>query len=257
MTYAHARFTADALATAPALGAWCSIGSPLVAEGLATLGFDWINIDRQHSLIDDEATLAMIQMLDRGGTPAFVRIPEHGMTMISPVLDAGATGVIVPMVESSEDAERAVDAACYPPLGRRSWGPMRHAFRAESDPMPPNGLVMVMLETAAGIERAAEILAVPGVAGAFVGPADLAMSLGLGSSELAHPQVLERCETVVERCRERGLIAGTGAHSIGLAERWVRMGFQMVSLGRDVSLMREVAQARLEAIRAIATDRTT
>lgn len=257
MTDALDRFSADALAKAPAFGAWCAIGSPVVAEGLATLGFDWINLDRQHSLIDDETTLAMIAVLDRGGTPAFVRVPEGGMAMISPLLDAGATGVIVPMVESPEDAQRAVDAACYPPVGRRSWGPMRHAFYPDSGALPPNGLVMVMLETATGIERAPEILAVPGVAGAFIGPADLAMSLGLLPSEVAHPDVLNRCEAVVKLCRERGLVAGTGAHSTGLAERWLRMGFGMISLGRDLSLMRELAKERLSVIRGVAQDRET
>jgi 2-keto-3-deoxy-L-rhamnonate aldolase RhmA len=115
--------------------------------------------------------------------------------------------------------------------------------------MPPNGLVMLMLETATGIDRAAQILAVPGVAGVFVGPADLAVSLGLPPSEVAHDKVLEKCATVVAICAELGLVAGIGSHSVEHARTWVEMGFGMVSIGRDVSMMRDVAADRLSQIR--------
>jgi 4-hydroxy-2-oxoheptanedioate aldolase len=251
----RATFSADVLSADPALGVWCAAASPLVAEGLATLGFDYVTLDRQHSMIDDETTLAMIAIIDGTDTPTFVRVPEGGTSLISPVLDAGATGVIVPMIETAEAAQRAVDAACYPPIGRRSWGPMRHAFYTPGGTQPADGVVMVMLETAAGIERAPEILSVPGVAGAFMGPADLAQSLGLGPGAIDHDDVLSRCRTVIALCRDRGLVAGTGAHSIGLAQTWLRMGFGMVSLGRDVSMMRDVAAERLAAVRAVASER--
>jgi 4-hydroxy-2-oxoheptanedioate aldolase len=240
----------SALARRPALGAWCAIASPLVAEALASVGFDYLALDRQHSMIDDETTLAMIQVIDRIGTPVFVRVPEGDAALVSHVLDAGATGVIVPMVESVEAARRAVEAACYPPLGRRSWGPMRQAYHADRGAIPADGLVLVMLETATAIERAPEILSVAGVAGAVVGPADLAQSLGLGPSEVAHERVLEASRSVVSLCRERGLISATGAHSIDLAATFVGLGFDMVAVGRDVSMMREVAAARLAAVRA-------
>lgn len=254
----RARFSAEALAASPALGAWCAAASTLVAEALATAGFDYITLDRQHAMIDDETTLAMIQVVDSAGIATFVRVPEGGTALASRVLDAFATGVIVPMVETPEAAARAVDAACYPPLGRRSWGPMRQGTYAHEGTLasqgavPPDGLVLVMLETAAAIDRASEILAVPGVAGAVVGPADLAQSLGLGPGAVAHEEVLARARTIVSLCRERGLVSATGAHSVALAQTWIGLGFGMVSLGRDVSMLREVAVERLAAVRAIA-----
>ena len=158
------------------------------------------------------------------------------------------------MVELVEVARRAVDAACYPPLGRRSWGPMRQSYFADRDAIPADGLVLVMLETATAIERAPEILSVSGVAGAVVGPADLAQSLGLGPSAVDDERVIDASRSIVSLCRERGLISATGAHSVALAETFVRLGFDMVALGRDVSMMREVAAARLAAVRA-ASDR--
>jgi 4-hydroxy-2-oxoheptanedioate aldolase len=223
-----------------------------VAEALATLGVDFVNLDRQHGAIDDEATLAMIAVIDRSGTPVYVRVPAEDSALIGRVLDMGATGVIVPMVETTDAAERAVAAARYPPRGRRSWGPMRAGFYAEAGGVPADGLVLVMLETALAIERASEILSVPGVAGAVVGPADLAQSLGLGPSAVAHDEVLARCREVVAACHERGLVAATGAHSTGLAETWVRLGFDMIAIGRDVPMLRELAAERLRAVRAFA-----
>jgi 4-hydroxy-2-oxoheptanedioate aldolase len=193
----------------------------------------------------------MIQVIDRIGTPVFVRVPERETPLVSRVLDAGATGVIVPMIESVEAARRAVEAACYPPLGRRSWGPLRQGYYADRDAIPADGLVLVMLETAIAIERAPDILSVPGVAGAVVGPADLAQSFGLGPSEVAHKLVIEASRSVVALCRERGLLSATGAHSIDLAATFVGLGFDMIAVGRDVSMMREVAAARVAAVRAV------
>jgi 4-hydroxy-2-oxoheptanedioate aldolase len=132
---------------------------------------------------------------------------------------------------------------------------MRQGYYADRDAVPADGLVLVMLETVTAIERAPAILSVPGVAGAVVGPADLAQSLGLGPSEVAHERVLEASKSVVSLCRERGLISATGAHSIELATTFVGLGFDMVAVGRDVSMMREVAAARLAAVRS-ASERT-
>lgn len=251
MTRTGPRFDPQRLAAGPALGVWCAIPSPLVAEALGTLGFDWICLDRQHGMIDDGATSSMIQALDGTGTPTFVRVTENGTHAIGSVLDAGAVGVVVPMVESPEDAARAVAAACYPPLGRRSWGPMRAAFRPVADPVPPDGLVLVMLETATAVERAPDILAVPGVTGVFVGPSDLAVSMGISPRDVTHREVLDRCAMLVELCARSGLVAGIGSHSVEHARAWLDMGFGLVSLGRDLSLMRDLAGERLRELRGM------
>ena len=243
------RFDPERLRRQPAFGAWCVIPSPLVAEALGTLGFAWVCLDRQHGLLDDQVVLCMVQALDMAGVPAFVRVTENRTHAISSVLDAGAVGVVVPMVETPEEAARAVDAACYPPLGRRSWGPTRAAFRATDGPMPPDGIVLVMLETARAVDRAAEILAVPGVAGVFVGPSDLAVSMGLSPREVTHAEVLRRCTAMVETCERLGLIAGIGSHSVGHAQQWVDLGFGMISLGRDLSFLRDLAADRLGQLR--------
>jgi len=113
----------------PTLGGWCVIPSPFAAELMGRAGYDWICIDTQHGLIGYDQMLPMLQALSATGTPAFVRVPSNHPADIMKALDAGAQGVVVPLVNSSEQARRAVDACRYPPLGGRSWGPTRASLQ--------------------------------------------------------------------------------------------------------------------------------
>jgi len=239
----------DTLVRSTTFGAWCVVPSALVAEGVAHAGFEWVCIDRQHGLIGYDAMVAMIQAVAIRGTPAFVRVGENSPREIGRTLDAGAAGVIVPMVNTVEDAERAVRAARYPPAGERSWGPTRASFGRQGGGRPADGVLLVMLETAAAFDSAEAIASVEGVEGVFVGPADLAVSLGREPHDVLHPEVVSRCKDLVRVCIRHGLIAGIGCHTVAQAQAWLTSGFRMISIGRDLTMLLDGLVGRLAAIR--------
>jgi 4-hydroxy-2-oxoheptanedioate aldolase len=235
------------------LGVFCVVPSELVVEALATAGFDWICIDCQHGLIGYQAMAAMLLAARLSGTPALVRVAENNAAEIGRALDAGASGVIIPVIESAEEAERAVRAVRYPPRGDRSWGPRRgwQAF----DPAQDVSDCYVMLETPAGFDNAAEILSVPGVTGVFVGPSDLAIALGMSPRDVAADEVLRRCDDLLKLALEHGSRVGIGGHSIEQAMAWAHRGFDLISIGRDVSVMTDAFRSRLDAIRRESADK--
>src|SRR6266699_2910377 len=142
-------------------GAWCTIPSSWTAEVAARSGHDWVCIDTQHGLIGYDVMLPMLQAISAGGVPSFVRVPWNEPGSIMKALDAGAGGIIVPMVNSVGEAQAAVDACRYPPDGMRSMGPVR-AREVDSDWRRP--ICVVMIETVQAVDRADAILSVPGVA---------------------------------------------------------------------------------------------
>src|SRR5579872_1187828 len=169
-----------------ALGVWCVIPSALSVEAVAGLGFDWLLIDMQHGGMDYSTAVEMIRAVELAGIPPLVRVPWNEPGIIGRVLDAGAIGVVVPMIEDAESAKRAVTAGRYPPAGRRSFGPLRArarqgtAYRFDPD---DGTLIITMIETAPALDQAAAIAAVPGVDALLVGPSDLSLSLGLPPGE--------------------------------------------------------------------------
>ncbi|KAA9150043.1 hypothetical protein FPZ12_042005 [Amycolatopsis acidicola] len=233
-----------------AVGLACHTGDPHVAETLAMAGFDYLYLDQQHSVGGLASPVEMLRATARTGTTALVRVAANDLVLIGRALDAGAEGVIVPNVESAAEAARAAAAAHYPPEGRRSWGPTRSAFGLGSDPGCVNGqvLCLVMIETAEGVARAKEITAVPGVHGVYVGPGDLAVSLGLdpvtGPKDERHRQAVAE---IREACATAGIAAGITGDPVTEAGR----GFRMVTAGSDVSFLKAglaAARVRREAL---------
>ena len=229
------------------IGGWCSIPSPFSAELMGRCGFDWVCIDTQHGLVGYDQMVPMLQALSITATPAFVRAPWNQPDHIMKALDAGAQGVIVPMVDTEEDARAAVRAAKYPPVGTRSWGPIRAAFDVpDYSPETANRrtIVAVMIETPGGVENLDAILAVPGVDAVYVGPSDLALGHGM-TPTLAptDPEHVKLIETIVDRCRERGVVAGIHCDSVETVRRWHARGYGMFTVGSDAALMRGAATA--------------
>src|SRR5215470_17793280 len=193
------------------VGGWCVIPSPFSAELMGRSGFDWVCIDTQHGLIGYDQMAPMLQVLAITGTPAFVRVPWNAPGDIMKALDAGAQGVIVPMVNSAEEARAAVGACRYPPDGYRSWGPIRAALGVDGY-APATGnrrvVVAVMIETAKGVAAADEILSVPGVDAVYVGPNDLAITHGMAPSADAfderHAEVIRH---ILAACQRQGIVA--------------------------------------------------
>jgi 4-hydroxy-2-oxoheptanedioate aldolase len=224
----------------PAIGLWASIPSSLTAEAAALAKPDYVVIDQQHGAVDAATMTAMIQGISGAGVPALVRVARNEAWTIGNVLDLGAAGVIVPMVEDGEQAARAVAACRYAPHGIRSFG----ALRAGGEP-----LCLVMIETAAGVASADEIAATPGLDGIYVGPSDLALTLGLQPTiRLEHPPVLDALETVRAACERAGVIAGV--HCLAaedVPEQSTR--FAIVTAGADLLHLQGALAAALAAAR--------
>ena len=233
-----------------AVGLACHTGDPHVAETLAMAGFDYLYLDQQHSVGGLASPVEMLRATARTGTTALVRVAANDPVLIGRALDSGAEGVIVPNVESADEARRAAAAVHYPPVGLRSWGPTRSAFGLGADPATVNGevLCLVMIETAEGVARANEITTVPGVHGVYVGPGDLAVSLGLdpvtGPKDERHRgAVAEICKA----CATAGIAAGITGDPVTEAGR----GFRMVTVGSDVAFLKSglaAARARRDAL---------
>ena len=237
--------------TKPAVGGWCVIPGSFTAELMASAGFDWVCVDVQHGLIGYQEMLAMLQAIAVVGVPSIVRVPWNDPGWIMKALDAGAAGVIVPMVNSPAEAAAAVGACRYPPDGYRSWGPTRASLGApDYSPQLANRSVIcaVMVETVAALDQLAEIVSVPGVDAVFIGPSDFALSMGFGprTDEPEHRRVLEGVPAV---CRDHGVVAGIACGSAELLARWRQAGYTMLAAPSDMVVLRRAAAEMVETLR--------
>lgn len=235
------------------IGAWLSAPGGHTAEVMAHAGFDWLCVDMQHGLIDEAACFEMLRAISTTDTTPFVRVGWNEPRIMMKVLDAGAYGVVVPLVNTKAEAEQAVWACKYPPAGGRSSGPARATLYAGSDYQAHANdevAVIVMIETPEGIQNLDEILAVPGVDAAYVGPSDLAYALGMtptgDNSDAKHQQV---CLDIMEACKRHNVAPGIHTGSLEYTTKWLQAGFQMVTLGSEVGFMRAKAGADLAAAR--------
>jgi 4-hydroxy-2-oxoheptanedioate aldolase len=236
-----------------AFGLWSAIPSSFSAELAAAAGFDYMCVDQQHGVIGYDAMVPMLQAIRAEGTAPITRVLSSDPFLIMKALDAGALGVIVPLVNSAEDAARAVAACRYPPRGMRSYGPVRAAGVIGSrDPEDLAGevLCIVMVETREGLERMDEIAATPGLDGIYIGPSDLALSLGLPPTldvtEDTHIQAVTR---IKEACHRNGIAAGIHSASGEWARKHAEAGFDMVTVATDAALLRAAALRELTIAR--------
>jgi 4-hydroxy-2-oxoheptanedioate aldolase len=236
-----------ALGAGPLLGFWAAIPSPVTAEVAAATGVDYVVVDQQHGGVGPVETTAMLQGIRAAGAAGLARVPRNDPWLIGHPLDLGALGVIVPMVESGEEAARAVAACRYAPDGERSIGLLRGA------PGGGDPVCLVMVETRAALERVDEIAATPGLDGIYIGPSDLALSHGLQpSTRLEHEPVLEGIERVRAACAKRGLLCGLHCLDAADAARFSSSGgFALITIGHDLrhlraSLERALVTARRE-----------
>ena len=180
----------------PVVGYWIQLDSPASTERLARLGYDYVSLDAQHGLFGYAGMLAALTAIDAGGrSVGLVRVAANDATPIGRALDAGAAGVIVPLVNTAEDAAAAVAASRYPPTGIRSYGPTRAGMRIGPTPAEADAavVVLVMIETAEGLVNVEEIAATPGLDGLYIGPSDL--NLAVGGAGPADPAVAEAFES--------------------------------------------------------------
>jgi 4-hydroxy-2-oxoheptanedioate aldolase len=231
------------------VGTFLAIGSAHSAEIIGQAGFDWVILDTQHGGFSEPQLLPMLQALDLKATPALVRVNWLDPAQIMRAADLGAAGVVVPMVNTPEDAARAVAAIRYPPHGMRSFGPVRTYYAQDGTSEEP--LCLVMIETVEALENLAEIAVTPGLDGLLVGPVDLALSMGRGLSLEMPASVLDAIERVAAVCREHGLIAASVALGHANAKEQLKRGIRFLSSGADSLFMRRAAAEELAVLRGL------
>ena len=235
---------------ATAFTGWLNLPSAWSAEVMAHAGFDALVIDLQHGLMDRAGMLAMLQAIGAAGVPGLVRTSWNEPSVLMQALDAGAYGVICPMISTRQACEAFVAACRYPPRGLRSFGPTRSLVSIGADYVARSAtfsLTFAQIETAEALAEVEAIASVPGLDGLYVGPWDLSMAMGLAEpGNLADPALLKACDTILAAARDHGLVAGifTGSAEDGL--RMASRGFQFVNIATDTSLLQRgaVAEAR-------------
>jgi 4-hydroxy-2-oxoheptanedioate aldolase len=224
------------------VGTWCSIPHPACVEAVAQSGFDWVVVDWQHGHFSEESLGSMIQTATVAGATPLVRVPINEAWMIQKALDLGGVGVIVPLVNSAAEAEAAARASRYPPAGVRSFGPLRASRAIGWEPAAANDQVVciVQIETAAALADVEAIAATPGVDALFVGPADLAISLGL---ELGAAELEDMLAPVHEAARRHGLPLGRHCDASEGARAGFAAGFSFIAVGGDSEFLGAAAAA--------------
>lgn len=239
------------------LGAWCMIPGALTAEALGRAGFDWVLIDLQHGGMDYETAVEMIRAVDLGGAAPIVRAPWNDPGIIGRLLDAGALGVVIPMIQTAEDARRAVEACLYPPAGRRSFGPVRVGLRdgpgyfAQAN---ERVLVIPMIETAEALAEVEAIARTPGVDALFVGPFDLSIALGLPPGDNDGQPAFDAAIARVGAAARSAGVATAVLSNAGVAPLRLKQGFQLVSVVTDLSTLTLAARTDLQAVRQALKD---
>ena len=233
----------------PVINGWLAIPSSYSAEIMGHQGYDAVTVDLQHGMIDFASALAMLQALSATPAVPLVRVADSTPAQIMRVLDAGAYGVICPMISTPEQARHFVSACRYPPEGIRSFGPARGLLYGGADyPQHANReiLTLAMIETREGLANIDAILDTDGLDGVFIGPNDLSLTLtGAASAESTHPEMLGAIEHVVSHCRQKQKIAGIFCTSGAAAANRIAQGFQFVTPANDVM---QLGRASREAI---------
>lgn len=234
------------------VGSWLNLASPLAAEVMAVAGYEWLVIDAEHSQWDLGLITEGLRAIESQGCVPLVRVWSHDPTAFARLLDAGAMGLVIPHVSTPEQAEAIAKAAHYPPRGERSSGTGRGTldagWRAQID---DNLLICPQIEDLEGVNNTAEIMAVDGMDVAYIGPSDLALSMGLSSGDaFTNPEHADAVAKILEGAQKNGKPAGVPVGSVDLARRVIEQGFTMIDLGSDLRMLQNTAGEQLKAVMA-------
>ena len=231
------------------IGTWMTMAHPSIAELLAMAGYDWVVVDTEHSAVDVSEVLHMLIAVENRGAVPLVRLAGIDPIQAKAVLDSGAAGIIVPMVNSKKDAELAVSMTKFPPMGKRGVGLARaQGYGVNFDDYVKrnntDSLLIVQIEHIDGVNHIDEILSVPGIDGTFIGPYDLSLSLGV-PGQLSHPLVIAAKERVLKATLDKGLAAGLHIVQPATApedcKAAVKAGYTFIAVGADNLFMRDGA----------------
>ena len=237
------------------IGSWITLGHTAIAEIMAEAGFDWLVLDMEHSVLELNEVQTIIQVIDGKQCPAIVRLTSNHPDQIKRVMDAGATGVMVPMIKSAAEAQAAVGAVYYPPHGQRGVGLARAqgfgaSFPAYQQWLEQNAVIVAMIEHIDAVNAIDSILAVPGIDAYIIGPYDLSGSMGR-PGDLNHPDV----QSAIDRILEAGKHAQKpgGIHVIepdpeALLQR-IQSGFNFLGYSLDIRILDSICRNHLQQIR--------
>ena len=238
----------------PAVSGWLSIGNSYSAEIVGMGGVDAVTIDLQHAMTDVGAMIPMLQAISATPATPFVRVPGLEPSVVMKALDAGAYGIICPLINSAEEAEVLVAASSYPPRGRRSFGPARGLLYGGPDYASQANATIVrlaMIETLEGLAAVEAICAVDGLDGIYIGPSDLGLSMGRGTStDPSDPQVCDAMLHCLRAAKAAGKRAGLFCPNGVVAARRAREGFDFVVPGSDVNHLKQALAAEVAQTRA-------
>jgi 4-hydroxy-2-oxoheptanedioate aldolase len=237
--------------------AWCAIPSPLLTETIARAGFPAAVLDVQHGLWDIAAAIGAVGALHHAGAAPLLRVPLNDMALVSRALDFGAEGIIAPMINTQADARAFAAAAKYPPLGERSWGPLR-AMPLQNRTVTVDylreanagTLTLAMIETETALRNVDAIAATPGIDALFIGPYDLSTALSRGTAQnVDAPEVLRAIDRIRDAAVKAGKIPGIYCSAAERARDMAQRGFKFITVGSDLGLVRDGVAAMLKALK--------
>ena len=238
----------------PAFGAWLGTASPLAAESMAHSGWDWLVVDGEHSPVDLLTMVQMFQAISTTDTIPMARVHWNDPVEIKRILDGGAYGVVIPWVNNQAEAEQAVSACRYPPVGMRGFGAYRGFLYGGSDYAAHANeeiVCSIQIETIDAVNRIDEILAVPGIDATMIGPADLAMSMGIPvRPDNPHPDHIAACAAVLESAQKHGVSPGIFTSGPVEAKRRAEEGWRFIASGSDGQFMSAGSAAGVKLVKS-------
>ncbi len=240
---------------------WLAIPNSFSAETMAHQGWDSLTIDLQHGVVDYQAMVTMLQAISTTATVPVVRVPWLEPGILMKTLDAGAYGVICPMVNTKEDAQKLVAYTHYAPKGTRSFGPVRALLYGGADyPQHANDTIvtLAMIETAAALDNLDDILSVEGLDAIYIGPSDLSLALGCNPTfDDLDPKAAEAVDHILARAKAHGVVAGIHNGTPEAAQKRIAKGFQFVTISSDARLMAAGAQQVISKMRATTANKSS
>ena len=234
------------------INGWLSIPNSFTAETMSKMGWDSITIDMQHGQNDYSTSISMLQAITNNSIP-FVRVPWNEPGIIMKMLDLGVMGIIAPMINSKKECEKFVSYCNYPPLGQRSFGPMRAQLIYGSDyyeSANDNIISLAMIETKEAVENIDEILSVPHLTGVYIGPGDMSSSYGKKPQfDIKEDPVYSNIKMIVKKAKEKGKIAGIHNGTTDYAKEMINIGYQFVTVSSDYRSMTTHAQSILNEMK--------
>jgi len=239
----------------PSVGTWLTLPDPTTAQLMARTGFDWLTVEMEHTPVTFETAAQSFAIVAATGCVPLVRVPWNTVENIKRVLDTGAWGIVVPMVNSRAEAEAVVAAARYQPLGKRSIGGQMHAVNFDTDPSTyyhranDEILVVIMAEHREAVKNADEIFSVPGIDAVFIGPNDLLNSMGKAPAfESEDQEFVDAINHIRVTAKKHGVPSGIHVLDAATAQRRIKEGFQFIAIGSDAGMMLSKSQETLKEL---------